>query len=112
MEDLIGLFESEIRGVIRYDSFEYENPRNATHVFQGIQRLHKCHYRINVDKLDMGQVTLTRRTPFTDQELGQIEAALGALIIHLTNAFKYQADLSDDAVESLFLDDAWNRAVN
>lgn len=108
MEDLIGIFESEIRGIVRYDSFEYENERNSTHLFHGTPRLHKCHYRINIAELELGRITLTRATPFADNELNMIEGALGALTIHLNNAIEYQAGLGEQELTSLRIDSEYH----
>lgn len=108
MEDLIGIFESEIRGILRYDSFEYENARNSTHIFHGIQKLHKCHYRLNIAALELGRITLTRATPFADGEIDKIEGALGALTIHLNNAIEYQAGLSEQELVALRIDSEYS----
>ena len=101
MEDLIGLFESEISEIVAYDSFEYEHSNNAIHIFRGTPKLHKCHYKINTANLELGQITLTRKSPFEEEEMLTVERALGALSIHLNNAFEYQADLEEGQLNSL-----------
>lgn len=108
MEDLIGIFESEIRGIVRYDSFEYENTRNSTHIFHGVPKLHKCHYRINIAQMDLGRITLTRAAPFADNEIDKIEGALGALTIHLNNAIEYQSNLSEQELTALRIDSEYS----
>lgn len=108
MEDLIGIFESEIRHIVPFNSFEYENPRNSTHIFHGVQKLHKCHYRINLANLELGRITLTRATPFTDAEINKIEGALGALTIHLNNAMEYQAGLGEQELIALRIDSEYS----
>lgn len=104
LRDLIALFELEVREILDYDSFEYELERSAIHIFRGTPRLHKCQYRVNTAGLDLGQLTLTRRRPFEDQEILIVERALGALIVHLKNAVEYQARLDDDALMVLKAD--------
>ena len=108
MEDLIGIFESEIRSIVRYDSFEYENAANSTHIFHGVQKLHKCHYRINIAGLELGRITLTRASSFADAEIDTIESALGALTIHLNNALEYQAGLSEQELIALRIDSEYS----
>jgi hypothetical protein len=108
MEDLIGIFESEIRGIVPFNSFEYENPRTSTHLFHGVQKLHKCHYRLNIAALELGRITLTRSTPFADNELDKIEGALGALTIHLNNAIEYQAGLGEQELIALRIDSEYS----
>ncbi len=107
MEQLIELVESEIRELIRYDSFEYSNPQDSAHVFFGTPRLHKCHYRITIGGIPMGQVSLSRSHPFDHGEINMIEGALGALIVHLNNAMDFQSELSAEAIDNLRLDRAW-----
>lgn len=106
MEQLIEIVESEIREIVRYDSFEYANPQNSSHIFFGTPRLHKCQYRIFVGGISLGQITLTRGDMFDDSEINMIEGALGALIIHLNNALDFQSSLGDEALESLRIDTA------
>lgn len=108
MEDLIGIFESEIRRIVTFHSFEYEDSRSATHVFHGVQKLHKLHYRLNVAALDFGRITLTRATPFSDPEIVKVEAALGALTIHLNNALDYQAGLGEQELIALRIDSEYS----
>ena len=106
MEQLVEIVESELRGLIRYDSFEYANPQNSTHVFFGTPRPHRCQYRIYVSGVALGQITLSRSVPFEDVEVNMIEGALGALIIHLNNALEYQSDLSEEDLTNLRVDRA------
>ncbi|MDY6981497.1 MAG: hypothetical protein SV422_00265 [Pseudomonadota bacterium] len=108
MDDLIGIFESEIRRIVAFHSFEYEDARSATHIFHGVQKLHKLHYRLNVTALDLGRITLTRATPFTDKEIDKIEGALGALTIHLNNALEYQAGLGEQELIALRIDSEYS----
>lgn len=107
MEQLIELVESEMRELIRYDSFEYSNPQDSTHVFFGTPRLHKCNYRISIGGIPMGQVTLSRSHPFDHSEVNMIEGALGALIIHLNNAMDFESELTTEAIDNLRADKAW-----
>lgn len=101
LEDLIGLFASEIGDLVVYDSFEYENRQNSIHVFIGTPTLHKVNYKINLGTMEFGQLTLTRKEPFQDSEMNLLESALGALIIHLNNAFSFQESLSEEALSGL-----------
>lgn len=112
LDELIELFENELRDVIPYDSFEYTGAPTGAHVFHGTQRLHKCHYRLNVAHMDLGQITLTRRSAFNPAELQRMETALAALIMHLSNAVSYQKELSKAALEALQADAAWQASRN
>lgn len=98
MEDLIGLFAGEISDLIQYDSFEFENCKQPLHLFIGIPKLHKCHYKVKIGDTDFGLITFTRALPFNDNEIQMIEGALGALTIHLGNAMNFQSELSPDSL--------------
>ncbi len=104
MEDLIGLFAGEIRDLIVYDSFEFENSAQALHLFMGTPKLHKCRYILKTGGVEFGQITLTRVNPFKDSEINVIEGALGALAIHLNNAMTFESSISADALVTLKAD--------
>lgn len=104
LHDLIVVFEHEIREIIHYDSFEYEHGVSGIHIFRGTQKPHKCSYRIHATNLELGRITLTRKAPFKENEIGIIEKALGALTVHLNNAVEYQLSLSDEQRDDLKVD--------
>ncbi len=96
MHELIGLFANEISECVNYDSFEYENAQKGIHVFHGSLKLHKCHYKIKDSGMELGQITLTRKSPFLEEEMVFVERALGALSIHLDNAINHQSELEEE----------------
>lgn len=104
MPELINLFESEIREIVTYDSFEYDQPEQAIHVFKGVPKLHKCRYRLSATGVNLGNVTLSRRKPFKEDEMLLVEKALGTLSVHLNNAMDYQASLDEEQVTSFKVD--------
>jgi hypothetical protein len=94
IDELIGLFANEIAEVVEHDSFEYEHSQKNIHFFRGLVKLHKCQYKINDSGMELGQITLTRSSPFQEEEMIVVERALGALSIHLTNAIDHQGELN------------------
>lgn len=101
MKELIGLFANEIGEIVNFDSFEYENSQEGIHIFDGFLKLHKCSYKIKSAGKDLGQITLTRRDPFVEDEMIVVERALGALSIHLGNALDYQSELREEHINAL-----------
>ena len=93
LHELIGLFANEIRDVVNYDSFNYMNAKKNIHVDRGDVSIHKCHYNIKDKGMELGEVTLTRETPFKEEEMLIIERALGALSVHLVNAVESNSKL-------------------
>lgn len=104
MEDLIGMFAGEIRDLIVYDSFEFENSKEDLHLFMGVPKLHKCRYILKTAGVEFGQITLTRINPFKEGEILVIEGALGALAIHLNNAMTFESAISADSLVALKAD--------
>lgn len=104
MAELINFFETEIGEIVNYDSFEYDHPGHAIHVFKGVPKLHKCRYRLSASGVHLGNVTLSRKSPFEEQEMQVVEKALGALTIHLNNAMDYQASLEEEQITALKVD--------
>jgi len=100
IHELIGLFANEISETVNYDSFEYENAQKGIHVFHGSVKLHKCHYKIKDSGVELGQITLTRKSPFLEEEMIFVERALGALSIHLDNAIVHQSELKQEHLDA------------
>lgn len=101
MKELIGLFANEIGEIVNFDSFEYENSQAGIHIFDGFLKLHKCSYKIKGSGIDLGQITLTRKNPFSEEEMIVVERALAALSIHLGNALDYQSQLKQEHIDAL-----------
>ncbi|MCI5105776.1 MAG: hypothetical protein MRY76_03605 [Pseudomonadales bacterium] len=93
LRELIGLFANEIRDFVEYDSFCYSNAARDIQVDRGSASIHSCHYNIKDKGLELGEVTLTRQSPFREEEMIIIERALGALSSHLINAVESQSEL-------------------
>lgn len=93
LNELIGLFANEIKDVVDYDSFKYLNANRDIQVDRGDVSIHKCHYNIKDKGFELGEVTLTRETPFKEEEMIIIERALGALSVHLINAVESNSKL-------------------
>lgn len=93
LHELIGLFAKEIKEFVDYDSFNYLNNAEDIRVDRGNASIHKCHYNIKDKGMELGEVTLTRETPFREEEMIIIERALGALSVHLVNAVESETKL-------------------
>ena len=87
IEELLTLFERELRTVLAFSSFEFTNRSCAVHFFRGGHQAHGCEYRVGVQDLHIGEVRITRNRPFDEEEIKLIEVALAALTVHLCNAF-------------------------
>ncbi|WP_273427443.1 GGDEF domain-containing protein [Marinobacter sp.] len=101
LETQLGIVADELGGIVPFDSLNYRH-RIARQDFifaSGLGGQHKCEYRLNLEGVSYGTLTLFRRRKFSDEELEGIETILGAAICPLRNACHYltieQAALTD-----------------
>lgn len=101
LETQLGILADELGDIVPFDSLQYRN-RIARQDFvfaTGLGGQHRCEYRLSLEGVSYGLLTLFRRRKFSDQELEGIETILGAAICPLRNACQYmtieQASLTD-----------------
>lgn len=80
MDERIHLFASRLNKIVEFDSFSYENEMEGVSVSIGSIELHKCGYKIKDGGAYGGEFTLTRNTPFKEEELMIIETAMSSII--------------------------------
>ncbi|MFT7472296.1 MAG: hypothetical protein ACI8XU_002194 [Kiritimatiellia bacterium] len=80
MDERIHLLASRLSKIVEFDSFSYENEREGVSVLIGSLESHKCSYKIKDDGAYFGEFTLTRNTPFMEEELMIIETAMSSII--------------------------------
>tara|TARA_R110002111_G_scaffold219687_4_gene281832 strand:- start:2262 stop:3185 length:924 start_codon:yes stop_codon:yes gene_type:complete len=96
LDDLIQLFHGEIQKVIPYDSFHYQHRDVLCDINTAKRRsLHVCTYRLEMNTVWLGELTLTRGKKFSDEDTQLVEDLLCKLIYPLRNCLLYrQAQLS------------------
>lgn len=91
----------EMRGTIPFDALNYRHQiAHRDFVFAtGIGGPHRCEYRLTLEGICYGTLTLNRRQRFSDEELQGIEMFISAAICPLRNACQFiaieQAALTD-----------------
>jgi hypothetical protein len=80
MDQRIHLLATRLSKIVEFDSFAYENQREGVSVSLGSVETHKCCYKINDAGSACGEFTLTRHTPFKEEELMIIETAMSSII--------------------------------
>ena len=83
--ELVSLFASDLGSLMTYDSFRYRHPERGIEVALGAETTHSCSYRITRDGDFLGEILLSRKLPFKESELQQLERCLGALTPLLTD---------------------------
>ena len=80
MDERIHLLASRLSKIVEFDSFAYESQREGVSVALGAIATHSCSYKIKESGKTRGEFTLTRETPFKEEELMIIETAMSSII--------------------------------
>lgn len=80
MDDRINLLASRLGKIVEFDSFAYVSEQEGISVSLGTEARHSCSYKIVESDTTRGQFTLTRETPFKEEELMIIETAMSSII--------------------------------
>jgi len=100
LEELLPLFEQQLRQIIHFDSFHYQHLALNCHIDSDSQRHHRCHYKLDMNGQYLGDLTLTRRHKFTEKQISLLEDLLCQLVYPLRNCLLYK-----QALNSALLDD-------
>ena len=91
-QNVLGTFDGELRSVIRFDGLGF-TASDGTHTRFGTMARCRLVYRMALDGAELGELTLTRRTPFAPSEISTVEECLGLLLPSLRNALAHQEAL-------------------
>ncbi|PCJ26671.1 MAG: hypothetical protein COA96_04955 [SAR86 cluster bacterium] len=80
MNERVQLLANSLSRIVEFDSFSYQSVREGVYVSIGSVEVHKCNYKIKESGRERGEFTLTRATPFKEEELMIIETAMGSII--------------------------------
>ncbi|GJM11636.1 MAG: hypothetical protein DHS20C12_00390 [Pseudohongiella sp.] len=80
MDERIHLLAGRLAKLVEYDSFSYENQREGISVSFGSVEAHKCSYKMKDGGVYCGEFTLTRNSPFMEEELMIVETAMGSIV--------------------------------
>lgn len=118
IQRVIELFSTELQRDVAHDAFSYRNADHGVEVGVGQSADHRCQYRLVVEGEALGQVEVSRSTPFKHDEIRTVEELLVCLVYPLRNALMYQRALHSahkDPLTGLFnrkaLDAALSREI-
>ncbi|EMR12441.1 response regulator receiver modulated diguanylate cyclase [Methylophaga lonarensis MPL] len=98
---IIHLFDHEVRALIGYQGLSYKHPALTEKLEIGSKRHHRCHYQLEVDQVNIGELELTRNKKFSAAEIELIEDLLCKLVYPLRNCTLYQKALSASVTDML-----------
>ena len=88
LNNLITLFKLDITPVLNLDDVIYQTPGNSESI--NTKGRHLVSYQLVLQKKDLGEIALIRRTRFSEKEQKFIEKVLVSLLAPLNNALDYQ----------------------
>lgn len=92
--DIIDVFSQEIKPLISHNSYRYVSEQIQQPVRKGQLDHHSLHYRLTIQQMDLGELTLYRDQPFSTNEVCQFEDLLCSLVYPLRNALMYQTAIT------------------
>lgn len=101
--DILKVFSAEIMSLIPHNSYRYVSEQLKEPVRNGKVDHHSLNYRLTIQQMELGELTLYRKQPFSTNELCQFEDLLCGLVYPLRNALMYQS-----AVTSAYRDPLTN----
>ena len=99
IEKLIELFDNELVAVLPHDNIVYTNTDEQIEFTIGKRAKHELNYRLMLFGQELGNLKITRKSEFHDDEVKKTENLVSALIYPLRNALLYK-----QAVEKAYLD--------
>ncbi len=98
---LLQRFNRELKDIVPFHSFEYNNEESKHHYLDGTIHKHTVSYAFNVEQQALGDLTLTRNEAFSEQEILLIENALSQLMLPLRNSLSYHDALVSSLTDPL-----------
>jgi diguanylate cyclase (GGDEF)-like protein len=89
LEEMLKIFSNEIVSLVPHTSFRYFSDLLEKPVRSGKVGQHSLNYHLTIQHMDLGELTLYRKTPFSSNEVCQFEDLLCSLVFPLKNALLY-----------------------
>ncbi len=90
LTDMFRVFSQEIMALVPHDSYRFVYEQLSDPVRKGKIGRHSLHYRLTIQQMSLGELTVYRDEPFGTNEVCQFEDLLCSLVYPLRNAIMYQ----------------------
>ncbi|WP_438970663.1 GGDEF domain-containing protein [Methylophaga sp.] len=100
LEELLALFQEQTQGILGFDSFHFLH-QGVCQVDSDKAHHHRCHYKLEMNGSYLGDLTLTRRHKFTDNDIKLLEDLLCLLVYPIRNCLLYRQALASALKDSL-----------
>tara|TARA_R110002110_G_scaffold415858_1_gene658553 strand:+ start:6884 stop:7789 length:906 start_codon:yes stop_codon:yes gene_type:complete len=88
--EILKRFNAELNKVIAYQSLHYYHSKTKQQFELGKLHYHQARYQLKIENLDLGELTLSKNVPFSEEELSIIESALVQLLFPVKNALAHE----------------------
>jgi diguanylate cyclase (GGDEF)-like protein len=88
---ILGLFFREIQRLVPLDALTYEHTSSALRLEFGLRGHHSISYSLSHEGEQLGELVFRRNQRFSEQEQGNLESLLSALLYPMRNALLYRA---------------------
>lgn len=89
LNEQLTIFKRWINQSVAIDGLKYSNSQHNINFSLGHCDGHQCNYRLNTNNESLGEIEFSRKKPFKEEELSQIETDLTALLYPIRNALQY-----------------------
>ena len=89
IEDILKVFSHEINSLVPHVSYRYVSELHKAQAKFGKLNTHSLHYHLTIQQMDLGELTIYRKEPFSHNEVCQFEELLCSLVYPLKNALMY-----------------------
>ncbi len=101
LRELLNQFFQGLKQQLPCSGLVFQHAAYRLQISLGASKAHTLGYRLTSPQMDLGQVLLSRATPFDTAEIDAIEALFGWLYYPLRNALLYQAALNHSRCDAL-----------
>jgi len=95
VDEILAQFSKECANLVAHEGFSYVNEQYNIHFILGTHARHACTYQLTINQDNLGLVTITRGTPFSEEETEKLERLLSILHYPLRNALLYTSAISE-----------------
>lgn len=100
LEELLALFQEQTRTLLAFDSFHFLH-QGVCQVDSDTAHHHRCHYKLEMNGSYLGDLTLTRRHKFSDDDITLLEDLLCLLVYPIRNSLLYRQALASALKDNL-----------
>jgi diguanylate cyclase (GGDEF)-like protein len=94
VEEILAQFSNEIIDIVPHDHIAYINENQNINFVLGSRARHSVTYELTINDKKLGILTLTRKSKFSDTEIGKLEKLICAVHYPLRNALLYHTAIN------------------